>query len=188
LCQFLLPLLQGGGVGVVHFHRAEGAAGAALTQPRLQASGKAAEVRVLAIAEGQQGIVQVFSAQGWPSTLRSKARALSGASPSPKVLTTNSARAWRRSFRPTRQRRALHRQAGRLQLPGALPGQLLGKAALAGETDQPAVARRCWRRCHGRAHLALLRRRSRYSSQPVTKNSGMVRLAMVTMMRPGKPK
>jgi len=31
----------------------------------------------------------------------------------------------------------LHRQARSLQLPGGLPGQLFGKAALAGEADQP---------------------------------------------------
>ena len=35
------------------------------------------------------------------------------------------------------QRLHPYRQAGCLQLPGGLPGQLLGKAALAGEADQP---------------------------------------------------
>ena len=35
------------------------------------------------------------------------------------------------------QRLHVHRQAGRLQLPGGLPGQLFGKTALAGKADQP---------------------------------------------------
>ncbi|MNP02479.1 hypothetical protein D3C76_943330 [compost metagenome] len=50
----------------------------------------------------------------------------------------------------------LNRHAGCLQLTGALPGQLLGKTALAGETHQPTVAL-IGRSCQGAAcclHLA----------------------------------
>ena len=59
LRQFLLPLLQRGLVGVVHFHRAERTAGTAFTQPCLQAAGEAAKVRILAVTEGEQGVAEV---------------------------------------------------------------------------------------------------------------------------------
>jgi len=40
----------------------------------------------------------------------------------------------------------------------------------------------------GIAYLAFLRRRSRYSSQPVMKNNGMHSALMVRMIRPTRPK
>ncbi|MNO92981.1 hypothetical protein D3C76_845690 [compost metagenome] len=64
LCQLLLPLLQRDLIGVVHLHRAERSAGTALPEPGLQASGEAAEVRILAVAQGEHGVAEVVQRPG----------------------------------------------------------------------------------------------------------------------------
>ena len=138
----MLPLLQCRLVGIVHFHRAERAAGAALTQPCLQAAGEAAEVRILAVAEGEYSVAEVVQRPRLAKHL-----ALEGAGAVGGFAVAEGADHEQRAaglakvvFTQFGQGAHLYRHARCLQLPGALPGQLLGKAALAGKTDQPAFA------------------------------------------------
>ena len=63
LAQLLLPVQQGVGVAAVDFHGGEQWVAALVGQPEMQAPGKAAEVRVLAIAEGQYRVVQALEGQ-----------------------------------------------------------------------------------------------------------------------------
>ena len=144
LGELLLPLLQGGGVGVVHLYRAEGAGGATLAQPGLKPASEATEMRVLAIAQREHRVVQVVQRPRLAQHL-----ALEGAGTVRGFAVAEGAHheqgatgLLQVAFTQLGQWTDLHRQAGRLQLAGTLPGQLFGETALAGETDQPAVGAR----------------------------------------------
>ena len=63
LPQLLLPVLQGMGVAAVDFYGGEQRGAALVGQPEVQAPRKAAEVLVLAIAEGQYRVVQALEGQ-----------------------------------------------------------------------------------------------------------------------------
>ena len=139
LPKLLLPVQQGGGVAAVHFHWREQWVAALVGQPEMQATGKPAEVLVLAITQGQHRVVQ---------TLEGHVLAQYAALEPPRAVggfaVAEGADDKQCIFRLAQviladaaQGLHLHRQASRLQLPGGLPGQLLGKTALAGKTDQP---------------------------------------------------
>ncbi|MNO86688.1 hypothetical protein D3C76_780960 [compost metagenome] len=101
--------------------------------------GEAAEVLILPVAESKHGIVQAIETQRpaqhlafeSPGAVRRFAVA-EGADHEQRI-----ARTLQLLLADIRQRLHVHWQTGRLQLAGGLPGQLLGKAALAGETDEP---------------------------------------------------
>ena len=139
LAELLLPVTQGVGVAAVDFHRGEQRLAAMLAQPGVQASGESAKVLILPITEAQHRIVQAVQAHGatqhlaleTPGAVRRFAVA-KGTDHEQRV-----ARILQVLLADTGQWLHFHRQAGGLQLPGGLPGQLFGKAALAGEPDQP---------------------------------------------------
>lgn len=64
LGQAFLPLAQGRGVAIIDLHRGEQAPRALPLQPALHAPGEAAELLVLAISQGQQGVAQAIEAGG----------------------------------------------------------------------------------------------------------------------------
>ncbi len=142
LGQAFLPLAQGRGVAIIDLHRGEQAPRALPLQPALHAPGEAAELLVLAISQGQQGVAQAIEAGGLAKHL-----AFEAAGAVRRLTVAEGADHEQRLARlgelpgiQARQRFDPHRQPGRLQLAGALPGQLLGKTALAGVADQPGLA------------------------------------------------
>lgn len=141
LAQLLLPVAQGVGVATVDLHRGEQAATALARQPGVQAPGEPAELRVLAIAQAQHRVLQAVEGQ-----LAAQQLALEAPGAVRRLTVTEGTD---HEQRPLSAAQVLLAQAGQradpgtdacgLQLPGGLPGQLLGETALAGKADQPAV-------------------------------------------------
>lgn len=111
-------------------------------QPRLETTSETAEVRVLTITEGEQGIVEVVQCPRLAEHL-----ALEGASAVGRFAVAECTHHEERAmglaqvvFTQLGKGAHLNGLASCLQLLGTLPGQLFGKATLAGEADQPAVA------------------------------------------------
>lgn len=192
LAQLLLPVAQGVAVAAVDFHRSEQGVAAMLGQPAMQALGKAAEVRVLPVAQAQYGVLEILQGQGAaqhlaleaPGAVRRFAVA-EGADHEQRVLGIQQV-----LLADAGQRLDLGRYAGGLQLPGGLPGQLFGETALAGEADQPGrgiagVGAQALARV---LDLAFLAPAIQVQQPAGDKNSGMVSEAIVTRMRPTMPK
>ncbi|MCW0461977.1 hypothetical protein NB717_003045 [Xanthomonas sacchari] len=139
--QLPLPLRQCLRIGVVHFQRREQRLCALRVQPVLHLPREAAELRVLAIAQAEHGVAQLRQglrlAQHAAHEAARRVRRFAvaeGADHEQRALA-----AAQLGQVQLRQRTHLHRQPGRLQLRGGLPGQALGQAALAGKAHQPGA-------------------------------------------------
>ena len=64
--ELTLPVHQGCRIGSVDLHRLEQTARALLSQPAVDPLGKAAEVLILAISQGEHGVTQVRQMQRLP--------------------------------------------------------------------------------------------------------------------------
>ena len=147
LTELELPVGQRQRIAGIHPHRLEQRARALLPEPAVQALGKTAELRVLPIAEGEHGVAQVRQRQRLAEQV-----ALEAAGAVRRLTVAEGTDHEQGMLRlaqhlpvKARQRLDPHAMARRLQLPGSLPGQLLGETALAGEADQPGARPRTHR-------------------------------------------
>ena len=139
LAELLLPVMQGLDITTVDLHRAKQRLCAALAQPLLDTCGKTAKVRVLTVTQSQYGVFESIQAQGLAEDFAFKTPRAVGRFTIAKGADHEQGMIGLLQIIFTERTQWLdpYWQARGLQLPGCLPGQLLGKAALAGKADQP---------------------------------------------------